>query len=186
MSTADIIYRQLQVAIQGEDNEFEKLNLTQRLVAAMMFEHVFSGRPISKDIAVMLGSAFSFLSTGNNSPVCEPSKKTGQKKPKRTPWEMMCISGAIHYLRSVENGVVEDLTPTKTVQKAFGGADSMAGGLSKRAIQKWRSEPLLIEYESLYTSRDPDVIARDMEAAGKMYTEAFSLQAKAAHSWGER
>jgi len=179
MSTTDILYNQLQEVIQGEDNEFEKYNLTQRLIAAMMFEHVSKGRPIQKDVAIMVGTAFSFLSTGNRSPICKPTKKPKQKKPKRSPWELMCISGAVHYLRSVEDGVVDDPTPTKTVQNAFGGDNSMAGGLSKRAIQEWVNDPLPIEYELLYKSLVSDEITRDMKDAGKMYTEAFSLHAKA-------
>jgi hypothetical protein len=180
MNAADELKKQLEAAHQNGADEMEVRSLMQRHVAALMFQHVFSGVHIPREIAIMLGSAFSFLATGSKSSICQPSKLNNSKRARRSPWESMCIAGAVHYLRAVESGVINDLTPVKTVQKAFGGNNSMNGGLSKRAIQTWRDETLPIEFEAV--GSDPEKITHEMEVSGAMYSDCFSLQAKAGYS----
>jgi hypothetical protein len=180
MNVADTLKKQLEIAHQNGSSEMEKRSLLQRHISALMFQHVFTGQPIPRHIAILLGEGLSFLSTGNRCPALEPSKPSNSKRAKRSPWEMMCISSAVHYLQLVEEGVIHDPKPTESVQQAFGGSDSMKGGVTKRTIQKWAKEPLPIEY--MRTSDDVEKITCEMKAAGKMYSEAFSLKAKATQS----
>jgi hypothetical protein len=58
----------------------------------------------------------------------------------RTPTEKSCIEDAVRYRRAVDEGLIKDRHPTKTILDAFGGNDPMRGGIARSTVHNWMGD----------------------------------------------
>jgi hypothetical protein len=84
-------------------------------------------------------------------------KKRGA--PKRYPAMVRDIETAVLYHTLSERGIIEDLTPTKTVADKF--------GVSRRAVQQWIEQI----HQSIFRTRFPDCVGDDTALAIRVKAE---------------
>lgn len=94
----------------------------------------------------------------------------------RTPTEVSCIEDAVRYRRAVESGLIKDRQPIKTILDAFGGSDSMKGGVSRSAVNKWMKEPLFKSIE--VTDVEKEFLVPLLKTAGIHYQRHYTKTAR--------
>jgi hypothetical protein len=131
------------------------------------------GRQIDQDMLDWLQSAFRDVLGGHKSKFLEP-QVSGGGRLKKTDHQKRLIEDAVFYRHCVEQGLIEDKAPVKTIASLY--------GVSKRAVQTWVKSP---EFEHVkqrdphekWTTGgflDPVIFKSIIESHGLMYVRLYS------------
>ena len=131
------------------------------------------GKQIDQEMLDWLQYAFREVLGGHKSNFLEP-QGTGRRRLKKTDQQKKLIEDAVFYRHCVEQRLIEDPEPVKTIASLY--------GVSKRAVQTWVKSP---EFEHV-KQRDPHeqwstggrldpIIAKSiLESHGLMYLRLYS------------
>jgi hypothetical protein len=146
----------------------------QVVIYRALREHASGAASLDPQIAYELANTLRDVIGGVAGPLVSPNVNVGGKS--REPTEQSCIEDAVRYRRAVEEGLIKDLHPIKTILEAYGGGDPMKGGLSRRTVQTWCNGK---EFEEITTrvSRK-DQISPLMFFSGRHYAQNYTKTAR--------
>ena len=131
------------------------------------------GKQIDPDMLDWLQNAFRDVLSGNKSKFLEP-QRTGRARRKKTDQQIKLIEDAVFYRHCVEQGLIQDPEPVKTIASLY--------GVSKRAVQIWIKSPAFEHIKhrdphgqwSTAGRLDPVIARCILESHGLMYLRLYS------------
>ena len=131
------------------------------------------GRQIQPDILDWLQFSFREVLGGHKSKFLEP-QNSDRAKRRKTDQQKKLIEDAVFYRHCVEQGLIEDQDPVKTISSLY--------GVSRRAVQTWVKSPDFEhvkdrnphEQWSTAGRLDPVIAVNILESHGLMYLRLYS------------
>jgi len=158
----------------GDDSTREEIQVAMQ---EALLDHVAwrmdseKGKPLPQEMAFELSIYFRDIIAGHPNQYTTPIVKKPAGRHKRHPDENSCIEDAVRYLRFVDDGLIKDRHPIKTVHEHYGGTLPM-GGLDKRTVRRWKT---FKQFDHIQPDKtEPDLIVAKMKFSGRYYRSTYT------------